>query len=98
MTLNEHPEVLELASDSRYIEDPTYRLEVKWLRHMLSRLYEAMTEEAVSSVQQERIVDRMLYGRPDGERARRERRERWSRCSSERGLASHGSSGDGVTA
>jgi hypothetical protein len=75
----DHPEVQELASDPLYLTDAAYHMEVKWLRQTLRRLYEAMACEAVPGVQQERIVSRMLYGRPDGTRARRERRERQER-------------------
>lgn len=73
--MSEHPELSALASDPMYLTDPGYYAEVERLRGLLRRLGEAMADEGISHPIQERIINRLLYGHPDGARARAERIE-----------------------
>jgi hypothetical protein len=63
---NTHPEVVRLASMPEHETDVGHRLAVDYLRMFLRMLYRACADEGLDMRVTTRIVNRTVYGDPDG--------------------------------
>jgi len=55
-----------MARDPRYQTDPVHHLSTEQLRQFLAALYRALANEYVDDALQTRIVNRVVYGNPQG--------------------------------
>lgn len=61
-----HPVIDRLVRDPQYVTDPGYRLGADHLRLFLAGLLRALDAEQVDADLRRRLVNRMLYGEPEG--------------------------------
>lgn len=66
----QHPEIDRLQADPQYSSDPAYKVEVDVLRRMIVSFEAALDAEGIEGAWRDRIVNRLLYGQPNGARAR----------------------------
>jgi hypothetical protein len=68
----QHPEVERLQEDGLFHTDPAYRMKVEMTARWIEQTRAALAAEGFDGAFADRIINRILYGQPNGERARRQ--------------------------
>lgn len=70
MSTAEHPEISRLKADPTYQTDAAYHQQVDSLAVTIVQVQKALAAEGIDGAWAERIVSRVLYSDPNGERVR----------------------------
>lgn len=68
--MSEHPEITRLRANPIYFTDAGYHQQVDGLERTIVQIQKALEAEGITGAWAERILSRVLYSQPNGERAR----------------------------